>query len=294
MSRLSRFINWLSEEIHEARHVDIDTGPRICLLHVMKTAGTSLRLMLQEDLGRKAVFPNSKDLCKRPHGWYPLADEVVARFSSLRAHRLLVGHFPAAILSALPKRYLGAVFLRDPIQRSLSVLTHYAEILRSSPDELVRDTGFMATKILDYQTKILGGECIDDPNQHDRVDDRTLDRALRRIEDLAFVGITERFAESCNVFDVRFGTTIARRLQHKNVRRPHGREYNHLISVVKPFVQRDCALYDRAMARFEYEFTRCCAASGDVPHGTGAVADRRIARPSAISNGERDLMLSIA
>lgn len=294
MSRLSRFINWLSEEIHEARHVDIDTGPRICLLHVMKTAGTSLRLMLQEDLGREAVFPNCKDLCKRPHGWYPLAGEVVAQFSYLRAHRLLVGHFPAAILSVLPQRYLGAVFLCDPVQRSLSVLTHYAEILRSSPDELVRDTGFMATKILDYQTKILGSECIDNPNQHDRVDDGTLDRALRRIEDLAFVGITERFAESCVVFDGRFGTTIASKVKHENVRRPHGREYNDLISFVKPFVQRDCALYDRAMARFDYDFTRYCMASGDVPHGAVAVADKRIAGFRAISNGDPDLLLQVA
>jgi hypothetical protein len=213
--------------------------------------------MLEDDLGPKAIYPNAQDLATRPNGWYPLADEVLDGISSLRAHRLLVGHFPVAILAALPEKYQGAVFLRDPVQRSLSALAHYAEVLRSSPKELVHDTEFMGTKILDYQTKILGSDSIDDPNQHNRVDDGTLDRALNRVESLEFVGITERFAESCRVFDAHFGTTIARNYKRENVRRPDGREHDELISLVRPFVRRDFVLYERAKERFEQDLSSC-------------------------------------
>jgi hypothetical protein len=60
------------------------------------------------------------------------------------------------------------------------------------------------------------------------------------------VGITERFAESCRVFDAHFGTTIARNYKRENVRRPDGREHDELISLVRPFVRRDFVLYERA------------------------------------------------
>ena len=250
MSRLSRLVRW-SSKIRSYWGGPIQYDQRICLLHIMKTAGTSLRLMLENALGAEAVFPNAEGLSKRPHGWYPPAQEVIDTFSTLPPHRLMVGHFPASILAKLPEPYAGAVVLRDPVQRSLSALAHEARLLHTTPLELLRNTEFVRTRILDYQTKILGCQGTDSPNQHDRVDDKTLKRALQQIDDLGFVGITERFLESCRLFDALFMTTISKKYVRENVLRPNGCELDDLITLVEPYVQRDIVLYKQAVARFE-------------------------------------------
>ena len=292
MSRLSRLLRWVNKSGDDSK-CQLQHHQRVCLLHIMKTAGTSLRLMLEDALGSEAICPNSAMLSKQPHGWYLAADEVVNTFSSLPPHRLLIGHFPANILSKLSGPYVGAVFLRDPVQRSLSALAHEARLLHSTPFDLMQSTDFVRTRILDYQTKILGCQGIDNPNQHDRVDDETLDRALQQIDDLAFVGITERFIDSCRVFDAQFRTSITKKAKRENVLRPNGCEHDDLISLVKPFVQRDYVLYERAKARFEQDLKKYVGSGGEVPHGSTGFAERR-SISSDVSNDDSEPSRSAA
>jgi len=82
------------------------------------------------------------------------------------------------------------------------------------------------------------------------VGDRMLDRAIRRLETMDFVGLTERFEDSCRIFDQRFGTRIARLTRRENVLRPEGNELAELISRIEPFVQRDRLLYETAVVHF--------------------------------------------
>lgn len=77
-----------------------------------------------------------------------------------------------------------------------------------------------------------------------------LDRAIHRLETLDFLGLTERFADSCPLFDKRFGTEIARFIRRENVLHPKGSELAELISRIEPLVQRDRILYETAVARF--------------------------------------------
>lgn len=229
---------------------------RVCVIHIMKTAGTSLRAILEDDLGTAAVYPNSRDLSRREHGWYPSAEEVLAGLPTTRPHDILIGHFPAAILDRLPHGYRGAVVLRDPVQRSLSALAHMARVRGSTPARLVEDEQVVGRLVRDYQTKILGCGGIDQPNLHDRVDDATLDRALRRVDELAFVGITERFPDSCRLFDDLFGTHTSRFDRQENVLRARGTEHAELIPRVLPLIRRDLVLYEHAARRFAEDLAR--------------------------------------
>ncbi|MFM8705652.1 MAG: hypothetical protein ACKOHG_17690, partial [Planctomycetia bacterium] len=91
------------------------------------------------------------------------------------------------------------------------------------------------------------------------VDDDVLERAIGRVQSLAFVGITERFAESCRIFDARFRTRIAESSRREAVRRPEGGELAEHIPRIEPLVRRDRMLYDRALARLTADLAAATA-----------------------------------
>lgn len=223
-------------------------GPPLLFLHIMKTAGTSFRTMLQDALGMDAVYPSDRDLAGLPNGWYRQASDILATSEQLPTHRVLVGHFPAVLADRLPRRYRVVTFLRDPVQRSLSMLRHVGRMGGMTPAELIDTPLFAGRAIRDYQTRRLGTPEIDTSPQGPPVDDAMLDRALARLETLDFVGITERFAESCVEFDRRFGTDVAVRARQENVGRESPDELSELIPRIEPLVRRDQVLYERAVS----------------------------------------------
>jgi hypothetical protein len=222
---------------------------RILVIHIAKTAGTSLRRMLQEEYGPRLVYPGDWHLERLPHGWYPLGSEMLRDHANLPPHNVLIGHFTAAMADMLPRRYQTATFLREPIQRSLSMLGHFSRTLNVPVPALIEDPAFMAANIADFQTRILGADGVCDPHQVDVVDDAVLARAVTRLETLNFVGLTERFAESCAVFDRRFRTHISKRIRREAVYRPEGGEFAEHVPRLEPFLRRDRILYDTAVAR---------------------------------------------
>lgn len=215
--------------------------------------------MLQDELGPRWVYPGDTYLARLPNGWYPLGSQILKDFGRLPRHTVLVGHFTAALADMLPVRYSTATFLRDPLQRSLSTLAHFGSVLKITASALIDDPQFIAANITDYQTRILGADGVCDPHQVPVVDDDTLARAIRRVEAFDFVGVTERFAESCGVFDVRFQTRIAQSIRRENVLRPVGSELAEFIPRLQHLIHRDQMLYERAVARLENDRQRCAA-----------------------------------
>ena len=226
-------------------------GPPILVIHIMKTAGTSLRRMLQQELGHAAIYPSDRDLAKLPDGWYRTGRDILENHDTLPPHRVLIGHFAAEIADRLPIQYRTAAFVRDPLQRSLSTLAHFGRHFRRPPAELLGDSDLIDTHIRDHQTKVLGGQGITDAHDHCQIDDATVARAIARIGRLDFVGITERSPESFEVFDRRFGTHIAQHQVRENVLRPEGRELSELGPRIEELVRRDRVLYEAAVARLE-------------------------------------------
>jgi hypothetical protein len=81
--------------------------------------------MLQDEYGPRLVCPGDFYLEHTPNGWYPLGSEMLRDSQNLPVHNVLIGHFTAAMADWLPLRYLTATFLREPIQRSLSMLGRF-------------------------------------------------------------------------------------------------------------------------------------------------------------------------
>lgn len=250
MSRLKRWIGGTFRRIQD-RIATIRRPERILLIHIAKTAGTSLRRMLQDEYGPRLVYPGDFHLQRLPNGWYPLGSEMLRDYAKIPPHNVLVGHFTAAMADMLPRPYQTATFLREPIQRSLSMLGQFSRTMNVPVTALIEDPRFMADNIADFQTRILGADGVCDPHPFEGDDDTVLARAVARLETLDFVGLTERFEESCAVFDARFRTGISQFIRREVVHRPEGRELLEYSSRIEPFLERDRVLYEKAVAHFD-------------------------------------------
>jgi len=63
---------------------------QLFFINVMKTGGTSLRKMLINELGEKAIFPNDTNLSKLPNGWYPTTKWFSENTAQIRKHKILI------------------------------------------------------------------------------------------------------------------------------------------------------------------------------------------------------------
>lgn len=223
----------------------------IFFLHIPKTAGTSMRRSLQAALGNAQIYPSDDDIASRPTGEYPTPRELRAELPSIRPYRVLIGHFPAGIKDVLPVPHRIAVMLRDPVQRSLSLLAHLERQKGLSPATVLASEELCARYLVNLQTWWLGW-VIGQGRQP--VTETTLEQALRNLDDFDFVGLTERFADSCRLFDSTFGTAVTSVMREENVLRPGGRGYEEFIPAIEPLVEVDRVLYARARARFERDF----------------------------------------
>ena len=250
MSRLKRWVERTLGNV-QGRIATAWRPERILVIHIAKTAGTSLRRMLEDEYGPRLVYPGDFHLRYLPNGWYPLGSEMLRDYAKLPPHNVLVGHFTAAMADMLPRPYQTAIFLREPIQRSLSMLGQFSRTMKIRVPALLEDPQFMADNITDFQTRILGADGVCDPHQVEVVDDAVLKRALARLETLDFVGLTERFAESCAVFDARFHTGISQAIRREVVHRPEGGELSEYSPQIEPLLERDRVLYEKAVACFK-------------------------------------------
>lgn len=222
--------------------------PRIFFIHLPKTAGTSMREMLQASLGWWAVYPSKRDIVRRPDGCYPSHAEILRALPAVRPYRVLIGHYVAGLAHDLPVKHRMATMLRDPVQRSLSMLAH-VQLLRGIPPEAVLDSEELCDELItDHQTRFLGSDA---PRDFTNRTDASLDLALRTVAALDSVGITERFDEACRLFDTVFGTNVSSCRRQSNVLRPGGRGLEKFIPRIEPLVTRDRVLYESACARFE-------------------------------------------
>ncbi len=180
----------------------MDVG-RILVIHVMKTAGTSLRKMLEERLCMDAVYPSSRDLAETRRGWYPGPAALLERDRDGRARgaRVLVGHIPYVLSEHLEPRPFVTAVLREPVARTVSILEHRRRRTPSRRDqtyrELLEDEMLVELQIRDYQTKMFAFDSLDECSRTVHVPlemhGARFERALARLQATDLVGLTEDF-----------------------------------------------------------------------------------------------------
>jgi hypothetical protein len=252
--------------------------PLLVFVHVPKTAGTALTSVLKaNEPGPRTrqggnVFKGGGGVKQGVRFEGLLANEAAA----LDQVKFLTGHFPLGIRDLLPPdleaRYF--TFLREPADRTLS---HFFQIRErrggvETPNKLglpplpadatVEDAlerGYIHDNL---QTRMLSGL----PEPFGEVTDEMLEQAKRNLEDLVFVGLTERFDESLVLAKRRLGLgsilykspgsedrrASKRATGRVNAFRPRGADVpDELRRAAEACNRYDIELYDHAKQLFE-------------------------------------------
>lgn len=171
----------------------------VVLIHIPKTAGTSLRLILEHVYGSGRMLVWTGPMSEGRAALRSAPPERLAGFD------VISGHLPFGVQDCLGRPAAVITFLRDPVERLLSLYSfirsdpahpRHAEFVRKGYTfgDFVRRLGFRQTD--NGQVRALaGGEACDLPRGALR--EEHLDRARRNLEKgCAEFGLAERFPES--------------------------------------------------------------------------------------------------
>jgi hypothetical protein len=148
---------------------------KLLFVHIPKTAGTSLRLFLESQVGGN-VYPDAQELAAdgRIYQHWPL---FVAKF---RSARLVRGHLPYhQLITLYSHKPFTMTVLRHPLRRAISELLHHKRL------------GTEGTKALSLDEMVLSHREYYKPQWHYL--GATPDAALANLAQFDWVGVQEHF-----------------------------------------------------------------------------------------------------
>ncbi len=224
---------------------------QLFFLHIPKTGGLTLRGILSRYFTRGQVCPANGlgSLLK-------ISDAEIAQYSYFR------GHIPYNATQLMPRTPLVITFLRDPFERTLSNYAYLRsrEDLRLHPVAAQNNLiGYLrnpraAYNQTDMMTYFIGANfpIRGLPNR-----DKHLDLAMRRLESMPFVGITERYDESVQLLAHVLGILPIEHIEKRNVS-PERLRISDLsaeeYALIDEITQNDQRLYAYARQLFEARY----------------------------------------
>ena len=169
------------------------TPRRYAILHIPKTAGTTLRNILSEAFPED-VFPSANDLYWN-NGHYLTVTQLRNQWEWVATQRVVMGHYTlSSLLELFPDREV-ITCLREPFARTTSAISHLWRFEGIPPEKLLSDPTLCNAHIVNHQVRCLA------PGHHQPADwtvehsEPFVDKALQNLERVKIVGIQERFPE---------------------------------------------------------------------------------------------------
>lgn len=189
--------------------------PRFFFVHLQKTGGTALYQRLRHAFGPQAVYPTPED--QGDPTAVLAVDHLVERWWCSAPHlRAVTGHFPLCAATRLGLRFITFTVLRDPVERTLSVLRRRRvaddryrgwELERIYADPALTHviTNHMV-KMLSMTSDEMGPVPLMEPVVFD---DRRLQRAMDNVEHhVDLFGLQSHFEEFCTELGDRYGLDL--------------------------------------------------------------------------------------
>lgn len=250
----------------------LDQHRQVYFLHIPKAAGTSFRVLLENAYHVDEICPayDFFSLTRIP-------EEQLSRY------RLFRGHLGYNLIQYLPQRPFCVTMLRDPVKRAVS---HFEYIRRDPNHPLYREINERNLSLKDFvsdprlrwevegrQVRLLSqdvpGEVLYEIARKSRTAmefqqqfnaargaisiEESLERAMRRLEEMEFVGLAERFNDSARLAAYQLGLrppkdTIRLNVQNRNPSADIDAETRALIEEANA---QETTLYRHAQRIFE-------------------------------------------
>ena len=166
------------------------TPQKYVVMHIPKTAGTTLRKILS-DAFPGDVFPSIISI-KENDGEYPRFTALQNQRELVDRHRFVMGHYKLPqLLRLFPDRRIITI-LREPFARAVSVIGHYWRVHGILPEAFMQDATLVANEIVDQQTRFLAGQPADWNGEQSEA---FVKQALQNLERVKIIGIQERFPQ---------------------------------------------------------------------------------------------------
>lgn len=231
---------------------------RYFFMHIMKTGGISLLWRLRRVFPEEAIYPDSSDGDTLSDGPQISVPRLLERWSDPRRReqiRLVAGHLPYCTVELLDERFRSFTVLRDPVDRTLSFLSHHRANRPESVDvrlEALYEDPFITDHLVrNHMTKMLGmgtAEMTDGMMTALDLDDGHLQLAQRRLESFEVVGFTDRMEDFCRSLSQRYGWDLGDPIvSNRSEPAVADAAFRSRIAADNAL---DMALYEQARARF--------------------------------------------
>jgi len=257
--------------------------PSLYFVHIAKTAGTSFKLILHHYFPEHLIAKNVTE-----------ADFIKNRSIANEGNYLLYyGHCNHDFHKLLPGTNKIITFLRDPVQRVISNFEHiqrtpthflYDELMKHGNDiqAFVNEPVFQNTSA-NHQTRKLGvsldnklEEIINAPELSDEekcrawwahfddseLTDDELNRAQKRLQQMLFFGVVEKFYESLELFSRTLNAPTPQEAPFANAASPQDHQQREErysendLEAIRQANQLDTRLYNFAYTQFNKRYQR--------------------------------------
>ena len=231
---------------HFALFGELTKKPPLFFIHVPKTAGTSIRHMLSQIISEEKIYPHWKEVSLQG-GYLPAYRLSEISSDRMLGLQLIMGHYPFRIAS-LFSRARKVIFLRSPVERCISNLIHLhtkKEIYKKMSLEELFET--VHTQMDNLQVRYLA--TIPCPR---KLTNKHLGNAISNLETCYFVGITEYFDLSIQLFEQQFDQKFSRKVRMNTMERKKDFSISStLMDKIVDCNQLDIILYNAAVKLFK-------------------------------------------
>ena len=236
----------------------ISRNETLCFVHIPKTAGLTLRIILDSRFRWNDICP---------------ADDysTLAAFSKddIGEYRLVRGHFWQNVGECMSSQPLLMTVLRDPVERTLSQYEYtrrepangplYDLVRNMTIEEYLRDEFLRECFVRDVQTRFIAPVSQPvDPNEFAPLVHLGIEQAKSNLLKFRFVGITERFDDTVRLLAHTLGWRPINAFLTRNSARgrvARSQLPRHVVEDILSLNENDAKLYEFAMELFDQRYT---------------------------------------
>jgi Sulfotransferase family len=188
--------------------------PTYFFMHVMKTGGTTFVQHMTANFPPEAVYPGPQRGPERRLAYYMIDELRGISPERRRLIRAYTGHFPF-VASQLMAADTVLAILRDPVERTLSLLRHckryHKRMVDMTLEEIYDDGWVYPLFIHNYQAKLFAMTSDDKLESHldvIDVDGRRFEIAMANLERVDVLGLHDHYPQFLETMREEYGWTI--------------------------------------------------------------------------------------